>query len=826
MKSFKKILSFVFVLTFSFLLVACSKDCKHVDINGDGICDNCSHEILSNVAQDVSLVSDGVANFQFVVADFVSSDVRVKLDQLIEHLSKLNIEVESVDDVKNNTQACEVLIGSVQSRGARYYYDSFKLGENGSAIKIIDQKIIIVGGSDEMLAKTFDRFVDNFMKINDKTTDIQTLTINANQCFENIQKAFTISNIKIASNNIKDYVISVPNYNPTIQECAKNFQSTIYSKTGIWLKIETNSSAEKAIVFRQVDQAGDDGFRVSINGSKMFLETPYMNRFIEATEAFINDKIGNRTGVINFGDGLIYTKAVKYVYYSSFGAKGDGVTNDFEAIMKAHEYANLYGQTAKANPGKTYYIGKTLGKTITIKTDVDWSGASFVIDDRSSCFTWENNTERNNSIFTVKSDYVGKTHRESSNSELFNKLKNGVSKNITNIGYSTGYKTMYILYNENKIMYIRDGVTGDDGDFQYELIVVDSTGKLEETSKLLFDYDEVTKIVEYRIDDKPITIKGGTFTTKANSAPSEYTYYARNLLIRRSNVVIDGLVHKIEGEGETGAPYMGFLNFNNVNNVLIQNCTLQAHKTFKDENGNMGSYDISARTSNNLYFKNCKQSNFFLSDGVSPSTYATVWGIMGSSYCKNITYDACELSRLDAHAGVYNASVINGSKITYISLIGGGTFRCEDSTIYIAYNNAAITLRPDYGSTWDGDIIIKNCKIVNNGDVNIIAATWVDDHYFGYKTTLPNKIVLDNIQLKTPGMVYIINDLTPQGDLDFTKDVVYVEEINKHNPNPMNMVDEIVVKNIHSSTMSEEIPQFYVSRDSWVNSQLQIKYED
>ena len=33
----------------------------------------------------------------------------------------------------------------------------------------------------------------------------------------------------------------------------------------------------------------------------------------------------------------------KFVSYEEFGAKGDGVANDFEAIMKAHDYANEMG---------------------------------------------------------------------------------------------------------------------------------------------------------------------------------------------------------------------------------------------------------------------------------------------------------------------------------------------------------------------------------------------------------------------------------------------------------------------------------------------------
>ena len=47
--------------------------------------------------------------------------------------------------------------------------------------------------------------------------------------------------------------------------------------------------------------------------------------------------------------------------YELFGAKGDGITNDFNSIKSAHDCANdLYLEgypiTVKATKGKTYYI--------------------------------------------------------------------------------------------------------------------------------------------------------------------------------------------------------------------------------------------------------------------------------------------------------------------------------------------------------------------------------------------------------------------------------------------------------------------------------------
>ena len=70
----------------------------------------------------------------------------------------------------------------------------------------------------------------------------------------------------------------------------------------------------------------------------------------------------------------------QYVTYSEFGAVGDGVTDDFDAIIATHKAANELGLPVKADADATYYIGDS-SQTAIIQTDTDWAGAKFIIDD-------------------------------------------------------------------------------------------------------------------------------------------------------------------------------------------------------------------------------------------------------------------------------------------------------------------------------------------------------------------------------------------------------------------------------------------------------------
>lgn len=425
-------------------------------------------------------------------------------------------------------------------------------------------------------------------------------------------------------------------------------------------------------------------------------------------------------------------KAAGAVRYRDFGAVGDGRTDDADAIVATHAFANLHGLRVKADDGATYYIGGK-ERTAIIRTDTDFGKAAFMIDDTDV----EN---RNASVFTVSSDL-----------KPF-KLENitSLKRNQEKIDAALPGPCLITVTNANVKQYIRFGLNQNNGSSQTDIFVVDKNGKVDMKAPIIWDFDQITEITALPIDEKPLKITGGRFTTIANQAESKYTYYNRNIAIRRSNVVVEGLEHRITGEGDHGAPYGGFINIGECSYVTVKNAILTGHKTYSTIGAagkpvTMGTYDLSVNRALNVSFVNCTQTN-----DINDNTY---WGILGSNFCKNLLYDHCVLSRFDAHQGVANATIRNSTLGHMgINAIGSGLLLIENSTIR---GRSIVNLRPDYGSTWQGQVVIRNCIFVpaNGKPVNasLISGSYSGQHDFGYTCYMPERITIENLRIDDSG---------------------------------------------------------------------------
>ncbi len=425
---------------------------------------------------------------------------------------------------------------------------------------------------------------------------------------------------------------------------------------------------------------------------------------------------------------LLQFKTNGLVSYRDFGAKGDGKTDDIDAIAATHAFANQQGLPVKADEGSSYYIsGKN--RTAVIRTNTDFGTANFIIDDTDV-------KNRNAPVFLVSSG------------QLPFKLEgiSSLKKNQEKINVSLPGTCLVSVTNSNVKRYIRFGANQNNGSSQTDIFMVDKNGKVDMNAPIIWDFDQITDITALPIDGTTLTIAGGHFTTIANKAESKYTYYSRGISIRRSNVLVDGLEHRITGEEDHGAPYGGFIFAGDCSYVTVRNTVLTGHKMYPTIGSagvsvSMGTYDISLNRALNVSFVNCSQSN-----DINDSRY---WGILGSNYCKNLVYDKCIFSRFDAHMGVANATIRNSTLGHQgINAIGCGTFTVENCTIY---GSSLINLRSDYGSTWQGEFVIRNCIFVpSNGRTTIaslIGGSYSGQHDFGYTCYMPERITVENLRI-------------------------------------------------------------------------------
>ena len=490
----------------------------------------------------------------------------------------------------------------------------------------------------------------------------------------------------------------------------------------------------------------------------------------------------------------------KYVTYEDFGAVGDGVTDDFVAIKLAHDYANEMGLPVKARDEANYYIhyNKIDGvvESAIIKTPTDWGDAHFTIDDRDISPVKGDETFEYSHTRIFEIPPIHKSIRITDR-ELLSRIEaEGLNPESKKINLGLGYDAMIMPYSqrlEDRVYRRRGYGPLALGAHKREVIVIDKDGNIDPDTKVLFDYPHIDYIEVYRCDDEPLTVKGGIFTTRTSTVNTlrdmgdgttseEGGYITRGIRVFRSNVTISGVRHyvtdsiSLRDQIKNGdyvhisSTYGGFYLTQFANNVTFADCVMTGRRCHgRPKNcrwqGTGGTYDFMGNCSNKLTLKNCVQSNFWVRYDEELNIYPceendegavssiqlkhiegldvkVFWGVCETDFCKNMEYNGCTLSRFDAHMGMYNGKLINSS-VNILALTGAGTMQIENvkwfasDPLYIF--NALLHFREDYGSTWEGDVIIKNVKayFFNNENISICYHRYSNWNY-GYKCALPN----------------------------------------------------------------------------------------
>ena len=415
------------------------------------------------------------------------------------------------------------------------------------------------------------------------------------------------------------------------------------------------------------------------------------------------------------------------VTYEAFGALGDGKTDDLPAIVAAHAFANPRGLPVHSRPSATYHLGRR-ALTAIIATDTDWGTSQFIVDDTDV----ENHRV---SLFAARS------------------LLDPVPMAITELKRDQRHLDIAPLRdcwvrveNSHTRVYIRRGLNQNNGTFQRDCFVLRRDGSIE--GDIDGNYPMVTMVEAQPIDDNPLVIRGGVFTTAANRMrPGKgNNYWARNISISRSRTTVVGLTHHIKGEGEFGSPYRGFLEARSCADVTLLDCFVTGHKTYSTigsagEPVSMGTYDLDANEVVNFTLRGCRMENI---------CDTSRWGVTGTNFCKNILLEDCTLSRMDTHQGVSGTYTIRRCTLGHAGLnaIGRGVLTIEDSTLK---GRSLLSLRNDYGSTWEGVVVIRNCRWVPGCgrpvQPYLLNANNDGQHNFGYACYMPREITIDGLEI-------------------------------------------------------------------------------
>jgi hypothetical protein len=420
-----------------------------------------------------------------------------------------------------------------------------------------------------------------------------------------------------------------------------------------------------------------------------------------------------------------------YVTYEAFGAVGDGVTDDLPAICEAHAYANAHGLPVRTRPDATYHLG---GRALTaiIATDTDWNTSRFIIDDGAVMGTAE------------IEDYKAPLFEVRSRLEPETLQIDRLARDQAQLDVRPAHDCHVLVENDLKRRYIRRGLNQNEGVPQHDCFILHRDGSVE--GDIDWDYAVITRIEARPIDETPLRLRGGVFTTFANRMKQEsgYNYWSRNIVITRSNTEVEGLTHYVVGETAVGHPYRGFLSAEQCANITFRDCFVTGHKIYSTIGSagkpvSMGSYDLHANNVVNFHLSNCRMNHI---------CDRTRWGVIASNFCKNILLEDCTLSRMDTHMGVSGTYTVRRCTLGHMGLnaIGRGLLTVEDSTLY---GRSLINFRRDYGSTWEGDVVIRNCRwIPACGETwwpHMIQVTNDGMHDFGYPCSMPQEVTIDGL---------------------------------------------------------------------------------
>ncbi len=685
----------------------------------------------------IPLVLDTKAQFQFTFADgFPKNGETYKevynfignvLDKYFFGSARPAVYTERYDD-SPLISGYEILIGSdARFRGEECNISSTALGETGYVIKIVGNIIVIAGGSDAATKEAFLKFAEDFVTLAIDFEYPHKHIVVKNDIYYEQKHDFPVKSVTIGGTDISEFTICT-DYDWGYGDIAENFRDLICDTSGYYPEICLSAGqclcehhifiSDKKYEYNYEKDENGDGFVIYVEDGKMVIACIYPMLFEETLNEFAEKYITGKTGSISFDNGFVYTKNVSVVTYEDFGAVGDGVTDDFEALYNTHIHANANGQKVLGKAGATYYIGDTFTKSIPVKTSVDFCGATIIINDKGNVAFEYLSLD----LFAIS----GETYKI-----MASELESGIELYVGDTSlpwlrpFLSNGNAMVRVVNTSNIMYsqyVGANTSNVGGIVQSETFIVDCYGNILNGDSVRYKFDKISYVeicLDYGLDEQ--VIENGIFKTqRAVKTEVSSGYYGTERYRRgisigyKSNITLKNITHEVLGEPvynqnkDLAFDYRGFISMSFCYGVKVIDTTLYAQRQYLGyDNRNPSRFPI---TPYDLIISSCADVTIdgltlFNDRGITDTGCNDVLQIVSTRnlVIKNSRINAVEF------IGLLGGTVEKTTIGRVIELVGGGDL-VFDEVVRIA-NKSFLELTDKYGAYFNGNITFKNCEM-------------------------------------------------------------------------------------------------------------------